>query len=153
MVRRRGFLIVMALLLSLLIIVVGLAYMGARPGEYAASQAAAAAVEARNLARAGLEDAKVKLSKDEFFPTGIGDEQVVFSYVEEMESLSEPGRVVGTYRVSIDRSYRSQNVIFIVAVGTAGKLKNPRARYSISAELNLEDFRFKSWNEGLLPPL
>ena len=146
--RRRGFILVLALILCLLIVVIGLGFLGMRRGEYEAGASAVAVAEARSVARAGMEDAKVKLAKDQFFPTGVGDEQLLFSYTEDLPSITRSS--AGSYQVTVDRTRKSSGVVVIESVGTAGSLKSPRGRYAISAELDLKDYRFKNWNEGVL---
>lgn len=150
--RRRGFILVLAMLLSLMVVVIGLAFLSIKRGEYAAGRAATGVTQARQLARAGADDARAKLARDEFFPTGIGDEQVLFSYTETLASLSDQS-FEGLYKVTVDRRYRREGLLRVVSVGTAGTVDNPRGRYTVTLEIDLNDYTIKNWNEGQLPPL
>ena len=148
--RRRGFLLVLSLFLCLLVVIIGLAYLAVKQGEYAAGQAVVAHAQAKNIARAGMEDLKAKLSKDEFFPTGVGDEQLVFSYSEEITAISDPS-LSGSYRITVDRTHKADDILVLVSVGTVGPVEHPRGRYSVYAELDITSYRFKVWKEGSLP--
>lgn len=144
----------MALLITVLISVIALGLLGIRRGSYASSRAVVNSVQARALARSGLNDIWVKLSKDPFFPTGIGDDQEQFSYREEV--FNQAGESVGTYSVKVDRAYRvSLNVIRLESTGRVGGLSKDSSTHTIYAELNTEsgDFDFKVWQEGTTPRL
>ena len=93
----RAFLIVFALLLTVFIAVIALALLGLRKGGYASSTAVANSVQARSLARSGVADIWVKLSKDPLFPGGAGDDQLQFSFREDVTDTE--GNYVGSYRV------------------------------------------------------
>ena len=150
----RGFLLVTALLLTVLVAIIALGLLGIRRGSYAGSRAAVREVQARALARSGLNDIWIKLSKDPFFPTGIGDDQEQFSYREEV--FNENGESVGTYTVRVNRAYRvSHEVVLLESTGRVGKLSAHSASHTIYAELSTKsgDFEFKVWEEGVTPRL
>lgn len=150
----RGFLLVAALLITVLVAIIALGLLGIRRGSYASSRAAVREVQARALARSGLNDIWAKLSKDPFFPTGIGDDQEQFSYREEV--FNESGDSVGTYTIRVDRGYRvSHDVILLESTGRVGKLSADSASHTIYAELSTGsgDFEFKVWEEGVTPRL
>lgn len=149
-----GFLIVVALLLTVLVALIALGLLGIRKGSYASSRAAVSTVQARALARSGLNDIWVKLGKDPFFPTGIGDEQDVFSYQEEVKDDAD--RAVGSYFVKVNRKYRqSHQVILLESTGRVGGLDADSTTFTIYAELSIksDDFGFKVWEEGTIPKL
>ncbi len=151
---RKGFLLVFALLLSVFIAIIGFGMLGARKGNYAASRAAIEAVQAKALARSGVEDIRVKLSKNPFFPTGVGDEQTIFSYTEEV--LTIDGRLVGQYQVVVDRTFRdSHRLVRIESTGIVGQSLASSSRHTMYAELFTEpgSFEFRIWQEGSLPRL
>lgn len=151
---RSGFLLVVALLLTTLVALIALGLLGVRKGSYASSRAAVTSVQARALARSGLNDIWVKLGKDPFFPTGIGDEQEVFSYQEEVKDDTD--RLVGSYDVKVDRKYRrSHEVVLLESTGRVGGLNSDSTTFTIYAELstNSSDFGFKVWEEGTTPKL
>jgi hypothetical protein len=106
--------------------------------------------QARALAVSGLEDLRVKLAKDPFFPTGIGDEQVIFTYTETVTTLSSPPTKVGSFQVTVDRSHRDlpDKVLRLESVGIVGGYHAEAPRFAIYAELDLRDFSFKVWQEG-----
>jgi hypothetical protein len=147
---RRGFLLVFALLLSVLICLLALSMLSLRRAGYAASQSAVQAVQARALARSGISDVWTKVSKDPLFPAGVGDRQLRFSFREAVRDDS--GDLVGFYTVVVDRSYRlSHRVLRIESLGVAGSGDNRSPRHRIYAELSInpDDFGFKVWQEGV----
>ena len=152
--QRRAFLLVTALLLTVLVAIIALGLLGIRRGSYASSRAAVREVQARALARSGLNDIWVKLSKDPFFPTGIGDDQEQFSYREEV--FDNAGESVGTYSIKVDRGYRrTHDVIRLESTGRVGGLTAESATHTIYAELATQsgDFEFRVWEEGVTPRL
>lgn len=152
--KRRGFLLVFSLLLTVFIAIIALGLMGAKQGNYATSKAVLDAVQARALARSGLDDIWVKLGKDPSFPSGIGDEQKVFSYSEEM--LDSDSNPVGSYRVTVDKTFLdTHEIIVIESTGTAGADIASSTRFTIYAELDVRPgtFAFKVREEGSAPRL
>jgi hypothetical protein len=139
----------MALLITVLIALIALGLLGIRRGSYASSRAVVNSVQARALARSGLNDIWVKLSKDPFFPTGIGDDQEQFSYREEV--TNSRNEIVGSYTVKVDRTFRrTLNVVRIESTGRVGGLTENSSTHTIYAELSTDagDFAFKVWQEG-----
>lgn len=152
--RTRGFLLVFALLLTILVTVIALGLLGVRRGNYAASRAIVNNLQARALAHSGMNDIWAKLANDPNFPTGIGDEQVQFSYREEV--LDSARREVGSYTVRIDRRYRqTHEVVLLESTGVAGGLDANSSTFTIYAELSTREgqFEFKVWHEGTSPRL
>lgn len=147
---RRGFLLVFALLLSVLICMVAMSMLSLRKASYASSQGAVQAVQARALARSGLSDIWVKVSKDPLFPAGVGDRQVRFTFREVVRDNS--GHLVGFYTVIVDRSYRlSHRILRLESTGVAGEDGSRSPRHRIYAELSIDpdDFGYKVWEEGV----
>lgn len=144
----RGSAIVFALLISILIAVVGLYLIGARRGVYANARSTVYSAQARAVALAGMEDMIVKLAKDSFFPTGVPDEQKVFSYQETLTHPDDPSQVWGVYQCTVDRTRDKDGLVFLLSVGSIGSLTQPQARYRVASVLNLNDFRFSHWREG-----
>ncbi len=150
---QRGFLLVFALLLTVIISLIALSLLQLRKASYASSQNAVRAVQARALARSGIGDVWTKIGKDPFFPGGIGDEQKRFSYRENIEY---EGELVGSFTVVVDRTYRfSHQILKIESQGVAGELSEQSSTFTIYAELSIDpnDFRFKTWQEGAAPSL
>lgn len=152
--RRRGFLLVFALLLTVFIALISLALLGLKKGGYASSKGVVNSVQAKSLARSGMGDIWVKLSKDPHFPGGMGDDQLTFSYRED---ITDPdGNAVGSYQVIMDRQYRdTHRVIRVESTGVAGALSEDSSRYTIYGEIKMveNDFGFKVWQEGVTPTL
>ena len=151
--RKRGFLLVFSLLLVVLISLIALGLLSLRKAGYASSRGAITALQARSLARSGMADIWTKVGKDPFFPAGVGDRQLRFSFREEVRDGA--GNLVGYYTVTVDRTYRlSHKVLRIESLGVAGAA-NESARHLIYAELSTDgaDFRFKVWQEGAEPRL
>lgn len=152
--RHRGFLLVLALLLTVLISLISLSLLGMKSGGYTSSRAAVNLLQARSLAHSGMADIFIKLSKDPLFPDGMGDTQERFSYREEVTDSSK--KVAGSYTVVIDRKYRhTHQVIRVECTGVSGELTNESATHRIYGELSTKagDFRFKVWEEGKTPRL
>lgn len=145
--RERGSAIVFALLISVLLAVIGLYMVGTRRGVYANARATIYSAQARGLGLAGMDDLTVKIAKDAFFPTGVPDEQKVFSYQEELRD-PKSGDVVGTYQCTVDRSRQQEGYLFLMSVGTVGSIKAPQARYRIAAILNTANYTLSHWREG-----
>ncbi|MBI3925650.1 MAG: hypothetical protein HY319_08930 [Armatimonadetes bacterium] len=116
--RRRGFVMVLALLLTVLLLVLGLAYMGTRAVQYRRAGEAEAAAQALALADSGLTDALLKLQRDLEYPQMASD-QTAISYTEE---LTVGGQRIGRYTVTVEGNYRvpPYSVLRITSVGEAG---------------------------------
>lgn len=145
---------VMALLLTVLISMISLALLGIKSGGYTSSRAAVNLVQARALARSGMADLFVKVSKDPLFPDGMGDSQERFSYREEVTDST--GKITGSYTVILDRSYRfSHQLVRVESTGVSGGLTEESATFRIYGELSIKpgDFHFKVWEEGKSPRL
>lgn len=152
--RRRGFLLVLALFLTVLMTIIGLSLMSIKGSTYSSSVGTVQSVQARALARSGICDIWIKLSKEPYFPPGVGDAQSRFGYREEV--TDSDGNPVGSYRVVMDRSKRlSHGVILIESTGVAGGLSEVSATHTIYTELSVVpgDFQFKVWREGAEPIL
>ncbi len=152
--RRKGFLLVFALMLTVLITVIGFGMLSAFKGNYAASRSVLESIQARSLARSGMEDVRVKLARNPFFPSGVGDEQKVFSYSEIVRDFD--GNDIGSYQVTVDRSWRdTHHVILVESIGIAGEAEANSARHTLYGELHTQEgnYVFKIWQEGALPQL
>ena len=115
----RGFLLVFTMLLSLILLIMGFAFLGSRSELYKSTYQASLACQARALARYGLEDARIKLYKDGQFPPGSPD-QVLYVYAEEVLDPPTGGTYVGSYRVAVDTTFRKISPYFITKVTSTG---------------------------------
>lgn len=138
---RRGITLVTSLLFLALLMVMGLAFLGKRVGQYRGALAVRTAAQARAIALAGLEDARVKLDKDFAFPPPAAKEQLYFSYTEEMRDIN--GQVVGSYHVTVDRSLQQwpYAVVRLTSIGTLGPVDDPLARRRLYAEVDISPTR------------
>lgn len=152
---RRGFLLVFALLLVVLIAMLGLSLLNIQRAQHSSSQAALESLQARSLARAGMADAELKIAKDPFFPSGVGDNQDVFSYSEDVDTVRS-ATPVGRFTVTVDRSFEDlHGVVRIESTGIVGQNAGSSARYTIYGELSVypDSYGFKVWRESVLPQL
>ena len=137
--RRRGFMLVAVLLFSLILFALGLGLLGGRVSQYRGSYFQQRAAGALALARSGLEDARLKLSKDLQFPIGRNPEQTVFSYSEDVTNIA--GNFVGSYTVNIDRTWAlpPYEVLVITSIGNVGPPGQEGSRRRLRAELDLAE--------------
>jgi hypothetical protein len=137
--RTRGAILIFALMLCTLLLVIGMGFVAQRSLEYGSVSQLQDKAQARQLAMAGMEDARIKLEKDPFFPQVGGFGQSTFTYSEQLLDPSDAS-VVGVYKVTVDVSLKEEpfRIIRIVAVGDAGPdSADPLATYSIYAELDV----------------
>lgn len=138
----RAFTLVLALLIAVLLLVVGMGFLGVRALEFGSTPRFQQEAVAQALAEAGMEDARVKLEKDQFFPPVSGYGRDSFTYSEDVTDpdTSKGIVVVGSYTVAVDCSKREQpyRVVRILSTGSAGPSRlNPTARYRIYAEIDV----------------
>lgn len=151
--KQRAFTIVVAILVTVLLAVIGFGLLASQSIQARGAHLVPLVSQARALAEAGMEDARVKLEKDPWFPFPAGDEQSVISYTEELSSISAPGDVLGSYTVTVDRSHRRlpSRLMLVTSVGTVGEIRNPRARYVLRAEYEVDTMEVRLWEEGSEP--
>ena len=138
---RRGITLVTSLLFLALLMVMGLAFLSKRVGQYRGALAVRSAAQARAIALAGLEDARVKLDKDFAFPPPAGIDQLSFTYTESMRDIA--GAEVGSYTVTVDRSLSKwpYALVRLTSVGTLGPVDDPLARRRLYAEIDISPTR------------
>lgn len=131
---RRGSVLIAVLLLLVILLILGLAFLTQQSLLYSATSQAQFSVAARAVAEAGLEDARGKLEKDLDFPPAADPDQKIFTYSEPLTNLS--GREVGQYTITIDQTNRKKNGI--IAVTSVGSLAGTStARRILYAELDV----------------
>lgn len=135
--RERGFLLVLSLLLVLLLFVMGMAYLGSSAARGRAASSVEQNARAYWLARAGLEDAMAKLTVDMRFPQRGGDDQLVFSWSEDLPDAA--GGLAGSYTVEIDQTFSEApyQVLRITSVGKAGRREAPDAQRVLQVDLDV----------------
>lgn len=138
---RRGSTLVAALLVSLVLLIASLGFLGQRAAQNRAAVALILKVQARALAESGIEDALQKLSKDGRFPPLFADKQTCFTYLETVTNAS--GAVVGDYTVSVDTTHLQAPycILKLTSTGRLGPKPNtPQAEMQLTAEVDLSPF-------------
>jgi hypothetical protein len=150
-IAQNGSTLIMALFISILLLLIGMGFLGQREGQYRAAQEQIYFLQARVLADAGLEDALGKLAKDIEFPPIRSRDQGVFSYQEFMRDSN--GDVVGSFRVSIDANYRDRpySILRIHSVGNLGPEDDPLARVKRVLEIDMASTA-RAFNNGTPNP-
>lgn len=130
---RRGAAIISVLLLITLFFILGAAMLGRQKLAYDAAAQSRDAVVAQGLAEAGLEDARLKLQKDRYFPPPGGPGQSQFTYSESLSDAD--GKVLGNYQVTIDLRQAATPVyqIRVTSTGTQGDGLERSARRKLVA--------------------
>jgi len=147
---------IVVLLLSILLLTMGLGFLGSRVSQYRSTGQALLAARVRALARAGIEDARTKLNHDIFFPPAPGDQQMVFTYSEDLSDTG--GKLVGNFLVEIDSTYASSpySVYLITSTGFLGSRLSPTAVHALRATLDIEPtsprfYRVIRWEDLGIP--
>lgn len=130
---KRAFSLPVILMLSLILLLLGLGFLNQRVSQYRGAYQSTYSILALQLAKAGLEDARVKLDKDQQFPPQSGLDQKSFAYTEVLLPDEE------SYTVTLDLSLQDApfSIIRITSIGTSGPMKDPRARRVLTAELDI----------------
>lgn len=143
---KRGAVLVFALLLSTLLLVVGVGFIALRGLEYGSVSELQDRAQARELAMAGMEDARVKLEKDPFFPPVGGFGQYTFTYSEDVFDPEDASRLIGLFTVTVDNRQKEEpfRLIRIQSIGQVVDRRAPdapvRATYRILAEIDVASF-------------
>ncbi|MFA5504582.1 MAG: hypothetical protein WC314_13245 [Vulcanimicrobiota bacterium] len=139
-VKKKGFLLVTVLLLTVVLITAGLAFLGKRAVQYRRAALLEASSQARALAEAGLEDAMIKFRRDLEFPP-LSLDQSEFTYTESFQDAD--GDTLGYYTVTIDGSYRDPPYLFLI-VSAEGRVGadpiKPLASRTLRVEIDLDLF-------------
>ncbi|MBI3929354.1 MAG: hypothetical protein HY319_27655 [Armatimonadetes bacterium] len=155
--RRRGFMMVLCLLMLTLLLVAGMALHGSQAAKYRGAVSAVGGVQAKAAALSGMDDARLKLAKDVRFPPKKGKEkgQIKFAYSENLRNPAttpEPEQV--GYTVVVDYSDEVEVVVppfdqpvrygiyKITSIGLVGPRDRPIAQRILYAEWDIERGRF-----------
>lgn len=137
-----AFMLIVVLLVAALVMTLGLGYLSGNSPRYNASVYAKSSAQAKALAEAGLEDARVKLQKDPRFPP-IGDAtQTTFAYRETLQDLD--GQLAGSYVVTLDWTYlvAPYYVVVVTSQGLVGPdPAKPTGNCVLHAEFDLRAIR------------
>jgi Tfp pilus assembly protein PilX len=136
-VKKRGFLLITSLMITVILLLLGMGLLGSQSSRYEASKQSVYTSQARQLALAGLEDARIKLELDVNFPPPPGPGQVRFSYSESLELPYDPP-VAGTYTVTVDMTHADDTGAYIVvtSVGSVGRPTEPVGQYRLRGEID-----------------
>lgn len=143
----RGSTLVVSLLLGVLILLLGMALLSVQSSHRRAARALEAGVQAKLLAEAGLEDARVKLSRDPFYPDATGSAQPTFSYTETLPS----GPSKGSFSVTIDRS-RIDEPYFLLIIESTGRVGRPGPESSRTLQVAIDVCPFSRSNPSIPNP-
>lgn len=138
--RRRGFALILALLISTLLLVLGIGFMTKQSYRYRMARLSADAIAAKSLAMAGIENSRVKMQHDLLYPPPDDRYHDEYSFRESVYDLNSTSREVGNYEVTVDRRWMEPpyEVIIITSVGHPA---DSNARYSIRAEMDVGEAR------------
>ena len=109
--------LLMVLMIASLVMVLGVGFLSSNSPRYNASVYARASAQARALAEAGQEDARVKLQKDASFPPISSASQSTYSYRQTL--TDDSGNLIGSYVVTVDWTYLVAPY-FIITVHSQG---------------------------------
>lgn len=141
--KRKGFALVLSLLISTLLLVLGMAFMTKQSYRYRLARLSAEAMAAKALAYAGLENSRVKLQHDMLFPPPDERYHDEYSYREVVCDLGSNNEV-GSFDVTVDRRWMDPPYEVII-VTSEGHPHQSVARYRIRAELDVKDSRSSFW--------
>ncbi|MBT9589010.1 hypothetical protein IV102_37095 [bacterium] len=118
--KHRGFALIAALLMCVILLVLGVGLLSKVSFQYAAHRMIPQLALARSLAQSGLADALLKLDRDGAFPPFTSQDQKVFSYSESV--TDSRGLTRGGYQVEIDRTLADLpwKVLLVRSRGQAG---------------------------------
>jgi hypothetical protein len=135
--QRSGFMLVLCLLILTLLLVSGMGLMSVQKYQHRAVSSDVLTLQALQLARSGLDDARIKLERDQFFPPTEATDQAVFTYSEDV-SLPSGGVYVGSYFITIDRTWSAvpYQILRITSTSSVGPRSAPLAQRTLHAELD-----------------
>ena len=169
--RRRGFLLLMSLLLMAIIAVLGVGFATSRQRRYSAAARAVALAQAKALAQAGMEDARLKIERDVAFPPQVSLDQTSYSYVENVTAGTT---TLGHYVVTVNTAFAVPPcyTLRVQSEGMVGDSNKPSATFTIAAEFDISpanaynttvgtyagngrignQYRIVNWNEDVNAP-
>lgn len=129
--------LVMTLFLLVLLSVTGLLFLSIQTTQRDETHQLMQAEKARQLAHAGLEDARQKLTQNYAFFDTLADGQQVFTYVERVSDVGEESP--GGFEVTVDlrQSKRPFFLVQVSSVGMVGDLGRPAAMRRLMQEIDV----------------
>ena len=149
--KRKGFALVLALLISTLLLVLGMAFMTKQSYRYRLARLASDAMVAKSLAMSGMENSRVKIEHDLLYPPPDQRYHDEYSYREVVNDLNTSNEV-GSFEVTVDRRWMDPPYE-VVVITSEGHPKDSAARYRIRAELDVKEtrasfFQIVRWEEN-----
>ena len=135
--RRPGFALVMCLMLSALLLVLALAFLGQRGSYSASAQGQRLAIQAENLAQAGLDDFRAKLAKDLRFAPRTSPDDPEYVYSEDLP-VDYGGGSAGHFVVRVVHSFQGPPywVYRVWCTGVVGPRDGPLGHRTIYVEID-----------------
>lgn len=156
--QRRAFLLITALLIALVLLLIGIGFLGSQADRYRGMKRAGELTKARAMAMAGLEDARFKIQNDIQFPPPMAAGHTAFSYGETLTIGDTPAPIPGNYAVVIETIYLHDlnfQVLQVTSTGSVGDPNNPTAQYQIKAELDMKPgptfCHYSHWEDQTAP--
>jgi hypothetical protein len=136
--KRRGSALIICLLLISALLILALTFLSQHASESQATRRWTLAHQARELARAGLEDARAKLAVDIRFPPPSPANSTVYVYSEDFYA-NDGTTLLGTFEVEIDSALQAPpyEVLRLRSRGWIGPRQEPTAIYELRAEIDI----------------
>ena len=146
-IRRKAFILILALFIVTFISVLALAFLGAGPMNYRTAMSVTLEQQVHWLAQSGIEDARIKLQRDPDFPPSMGDEGLYFSYSEQISDLGGTSPI-GSFEVTVDKSH-AKDPYYLVILNSTGRLsrQGQEMKSSIRAEVDISPSDRRSGHE------
>lgn len=149
---KRGSTLILSLFISLIIFTAGIGFLSQTASQYRSANESGRSTQVLAIAEAGIADALLKLQRDLDFPPRSANDQVVYTYLEDLTDTD--GTRVGSYEVAIDRSLvvRGQELLIIRSTGRLGPAENPLSEKTIRIEFDRDPtrasyFQVTSWTD------
>lgn len=150
--KRRALALMVVLWLGVLLFVLGMALWQRQSQRYRSSNSTLESARAYELARAGLETARLRLDKDPSFPPR-GLDQVQFSCSEAVYDVDN-ATPVGYYILEVDSRWMAApyHRLMISSTGCWPDCEHPVARRKVRVQLDLNPgsstyYRWVEWEE------
>lgn len=118
--KRRAFLLPLALLLAMFFGVIGGAFLYSQSVLYGGAAQVNGQLQARSVAEIGIEDARCKMQRDIDFPPAGSQEQTEYAYAETyLDPITQQS--VGSYSVVIDQTH-ANSPYYVVVVRSTGSV-------------------------------
>jgi hypothetical protein len=149
---QRGSLLIITFFLAIILLVMGIAVLTMQQNRHKGALLARRGLQAKMVAEAGIEDARIKIQKDIHFKPRAGD----LTYYFYSESLKDPsdGSIVGRFEVTVDYTKSSFDpayapssqaqyyaypfyIVRVRSLGIIGETDNPAAKREIIADIDV----------------